>query len=310
MICVLLVVPGLFRAAVPGAFDNSLIPEQLPPVRAKDRDDYIRRFNPIYSAVEFLNRTKGDDYTLYTLAYSNMAYFADGRFLGDWFGPARHDDLLKHLSHPEELYQELHSLGANYFLLDQTGELTHWYVDTVLDPSFLQGHLKLIYAHSALLFEVEDQPVQMTAGPELLNNRGFEQLSDGTSAEWLAVGNPLIDSTGANSYESETAARSNDQNWLEQGIPVQSGSIYLLRHFTRPPPQPDQFARLQINWLDQEERTIEVDIRVVPAGTDWRSHAMAAIAPANASWAAIYASTHGDSEVWFDNFSFIEINYK
>ena len=43
---------------------------------------------------------------------------------------------------------------------------------------------------------------------------------------------------------------------------------------------------------------------------DWRTHAMASMAPENAAWAAVYASTHGDSEAWFDDFSLREIAYK
>ena len=304
VICLLLAVPGALRAAVPGGYGYPLIPEHLPPVRAKDRSDYIRRFSPTYSTVEFLNLIKGSDYTLYSLGYSNMAYFADGHFVGDWFGPARHDDLLKHLSTPERLYQELHKLGANYFLANQTEGFAD-FSDAVLEPGFLEGHLKLIYARSALLFEVEEQPVQVAAGPELLNNRGLEQRAAG----WSAVGNPLIDSTGANSFDGTTAARVDDQNWLEQRVPVQAGSIYLLRHFTRAA-KPGQFARLQINWLDQDGNGTGEDIRVVSAETDWQSRAMALTAPANASSAVIFASTQGGSEVWFDNFSFAEINYK
>ena len=68
--------------------------------------------------------------------------------------------------------------------------------------------------------------------------------------------------------------------------------------------------RLQINWLDQNENQISSDVRVLRAGTDWRTHAMAAMAPENAAWAAVYASTHGDSEAWFDDFSLREIAYK
>ncbi len=34
-----------------------------------------------------LNRRRGRDYVLYALGEENMAYFADGQFMGDWFGP-------------------------------------------------------------------------------------------------------------------------------------------------------------------------------------------------------------------------------
>ncbi len=326
-ICVLLVVPGALRTAVPGAFGTPLMPEQLPPVRAEDRDDYILKFHPIYSAVEFLNRTKGNDYTLYSLALSNMAYFADGRFLGDWFGPAgnvkllnrffagdwvgpaRRGEQLTHRSHPEELYQELRKLEVDHFMVNQTGGDADVFVDPVLAPNFLQGHFKLIYAHPALLFEVQERPVQLATGPEQMRNGGFEQLSGEVPANWLAVGEPLTDSTGAYGHDGMTAVRCNERNWLVQRVPVQSGSLYLLRHFTRVL-KAGQLVRMQINWLDQNENQISSDVRVLRAGTDWRTHAMAAMAPENAAWAAVYASTHGDSEAWFDDFSLREIAYK
>lgn len=308
VICVLLVAPGALRMGEPGHFGESLIPEQLPPVRAEDRDDYILKFLPYYSAVRYLNRTKGNDYALYSLGFSNMAYFADGRFLGDWFGPAGHFKLLPHLSHPEELYQELHKLGVDYFMVNQSSGYAD-FTDLVLAPDFLEGHLKLAYAHGGLLFAVEEQPVQLTIGPELMTDGGFEQLSEGLPAKWLVVGKPLIGTTGEQSYDGMTAVRSDEQNWVEQKLPVQSGSLYLLHHFTRVS-EPGQYARLQINWLDRQENAIRTDARILQPKTDWNMHVMAARAPLNAAWAIVYASAHGDSEVWFDDFSLREISYQ
>ncbi|OFV94777.1 MAG: hypothetical protein A3F68_12645 [Acidobacteria bacterium RIFCSPLOWO2_12_FULL_54_10] len=309
VIGILIIVPGALCMSKPGYFGQTLTPQVLPPVQMKDRDEYIRRYNPLYSAVAFLNHTKGKNYTLYSLAYTNMAYFADGRFVGDWFGPASYFNIINHLSQPEQLYQELRRLGVNYFLVNQTGGYADEFVNPVLTPEFMEGHLKIIYAGSALLFSVEDRPVQVTFGSELMNNRGFEKPLDGAIAEWQTEGYPLIDSTGNNSYEGMTAVRTFGRNLLEQQVPVQSGKLYLLRHHNRAA-QPGQFALLQINWLDQAGNIADFNIRAVPAETEWRSFAMAAMAPANASRAIIYASTEGDSEVWFDNFSFIEFDYK
>ena len=88
----------------------------------QDRDRYIERANPLYAAVEFLNRTMGDHYTLYALEFGNLAYYADGRFMGDWFGPARYSLITNTSFRPPHLYQQLRKLGANYFLVAEN----HW----------------------------------------------------------------------------------------------------------------------------------------------------------------------------------------
>jgi hypothetical protein len=46
-----------------------------------------------------------------------MTYFAQGRFLGDWNGPARYGRLLPLISDPEALWRELRRLGADHLLV-------------------------------------------------------------------------------------------------------------------------------------------------------------------------------------------------
>jgi 4-amino-4-deoxy-L-arabinose transferase-like glycosyltransferase len=325
VICVLLLVPGWTRAA-------ALMPRSLPPATPEERASYLRQSLPLYSAYEFLNRIKGDNYTLYVLLGANMKYFADGRFMGDWFGPARYSLLLNRLSQPQRLYEELRRLKANYLVVpqplsrkdieDSARILGANYLlvpqplsrkdaeDPVFAPGFLEDHLKLIYASShVLLFEVEDRVVQLDESPELLKNTGFEALSAGVPMSWLAVGKPLTDNTGTNSHDGKAAVRSDGNDWLLQAVPVEGGGIYFLRNFTRAA-GPAQFARLQINWLDRERKLVTTDIEVVAEEPDWRSHTMAARAPANASWAEVYASVDDDSKAWFDDFSLVQLKYK
>jgi len=94
-----------------------------------------------------------------------------------------------------------------------------------------------------------------------------------------------------------------------QAVPVEGGGIYFRRNFTRAT-GPAQFARLQINWLDRERKLVTTDLEVVPEESDWRSHTMAARAPANALWAEVYASIDDDSKVRFDDFSLVQLKYK
>jgi hypothetical protein len=143
----------------------------------------------------------------------------------------------------------------------------------------------------------------------LLKDGGFEQWADSMPEAWRVREQPLLDKTGANSHTGKAAVRGEDENWLRQRVPVESGSLYVLRNFSRAT-NPAQFARLQLHWLDGEESQVGAEWRVLPAETDWHSHAMAARAPANAVWADVYASAHGGAQVWLDDFSLVKLNYK
>jgi hypothetical protein len=261
--------------------------------------------------VEFLNRTRGDHYTLYTLEFGNLAYYADGRFMGDWFGPARYSLITDTSFRSPQLYQQLRKLGANYFLVAENHRDRDEVAESVLAPDFLNGRFRLVYAGlSSLLFELEDQPVEVAVPAELLNNRGFEQLSAGAPSGWSAAGTPLVDASEIQAYESRTAIRADRNDYLTQRVPVQSGAIYLLRNVTRAA-KPGQFARLQINWMNRKgDSLVAVDIQVIPVDSAWHRHTLAAMAPPDASWADVYASVHEDSEVWFDDFSFAALHYR
>jgi hypothetical protein len=302
--CILLLGFGLGRP-------TSLWRQALPPATAQQRDSFLRQSLRSYPAYEFLNHLKGNDYTVYALDDANMAYFAGGHFMGDWFGPARYSALLNHLAKPEELYEELHRLGAQYLLIYEAGSFSSQRIgDSVLTPGFLETHFKIIYARSnVLLFEVDDHVEQLNRSPELLRNGGFEMLNAGIPMSWSKAGKPVIDSTGANSHEGKTAVRADAEDWLAQRVALESGRVYLLRSFSRAM-QPLQFARLQINWLDRDQKLMSADIEVVPAYSNWHSQVMAARAPDNAAFADVYASVHGDSEIWFDDFSLVELRYK
>jgi 4-amino-4-deoxy-L-arabinose transferase-like glycosyltransferase len=304
IVCVVLLAVGWARGA-------TLIPSSLPPATAPQRVSYLRRFLPLYPAYEFLNGTKGNKYSVYALDCSNMAYFADGIFMGDWFGPARYSLLLSHLSRPQELYAQLRALGADYLLIPKTGDFLNTdTTDSFLAPGFLEGKLKLVYADSrALLFAVQDRGVRLDNSPELLRNTGFEDVYGAQPAFWLAFGKPLTDSTGNNSHGGRTAVQSDAHDWVSQRVQIESGHIYLLRNFSHAK-EPKQFARLQINWLDRERKLLSADIEVVPEASEWRSHSMAVTAPAHACWAEVYASVHEDSRIWFDDFSFVELKYR
>ncbi len=88
-----------------------------PPIDAEGRAAYLARQVDGFRAVAAMNELEGRDYTVYALYGENLRYYADGRFLGDWFGPARFSRIEAVLGDAGELAGELERLGACFFLI-------------------------------------------------------------------------------------------------------------------------------------------------------------------------------------------------
>jgi hypothetical protein len=87
------------------------------PVTAEAREAYLARTLPAYAGIAWLNRTRGSGYTVWGFHAENMAYFADGRFLGDWVGPASFGRVLAGARDAESLFRELRRLGVTHLLV-------------------------------------------------------------------------------------------------------------------------------------------------------------------------------------------------
>ncbi len=87
------------------------------PVTAEQKNEFLERRLPAYPAIRYLNRTRGSDYTLYAFHAENMVYFADGRFLGDWFGPASFKRVLDTGVQLGAVHSRLSALGVDHLLV-------------------------------------------------------------------------------------------------------------------------------------------------------------------------------------------------
>jgi 4-amino-4-deoxy-L-arabinose transferase-like glycosyltransferase len=87
------------------------------PLTSAGREAYLARWQPGYPAVAYLNRTLGSGYTVWALHAENLSYYARGRFLGDWVGPAKFDRVLSALRGPQDLHDRLRRLKAGYLLI-------------------------------------------------------------------------------------------------------------------------------------------------------------------------------------------------
>jgi len=125
--------------------------EGYPPYSKEEQEAYLIQRFPSFPAYQYLNQTRGRNYSLYALFDENMAYFADGIFMGDWFGPGRFEKIYSKFSNLKALHQELRSLGANYFLI-RRGRVN---MDLPKEGDFLPSDFKLVYKNEhVLLFEI------------------------------------------------------------------------------------------------------------------------------------------------------------
>lgn len=142
--CVLCLLPAWgwagYRIAIHGAV----------PVTGEQRDRYLERQLPVLNALRFLNRTRGSSYTVYAFHAENMRHFAQGRFLGDWNGPARFDRLSPLVGEPAALWRELRKLGADHLLVvPGKGPLL-----PVGDPRFRRLFRKVYFDEEVEIFEL------------------------------------------------------------------------------------------------------------------------------------------------------------
>ena len=124
------------------------------PVTPPAREEYLSHQLPVYPAVRFLNHARGGRYTVYGFNAESLHYHADGRFLGDWTGPARYALLIPHLGDPEALWRELRRLGADHFLVAR-GTGVHL---PVHDPAFQRLFRKVYSDAAADVYELARSP--------------------------------------------------------------------------------------------------------------------------------------------------------
>jgi hypothetical protein len=123
------------------------------PTDAVERERYLARRLPGYSALGWLNREHREGYTVYGLGAENLRYFADGRFLGDWNGPASYRELAPALRDSQMLSRRLRELGADFLLTRADRSAT----DLPHDRGFADRFRLVFEDRDARLFEVLGQ---------------------------------------------------------------------------------------------------------------------------------------------------------
>ncbi len=106
------------------------------PVSEQQRTAYLTRQVPGYEAITAMNQAEGRDYTVFALYGENLRYYAAGRFLGDWFGPARFSRIEAVLGDSRALARELRSWGACFLLVRHSRPRDQMPADDFFQQSF------------------------------------------------------------------------------------------------------------------------------------------------------------------------------
>jgi hypothetical protein len=131
------------------------------PVTLAEREAFLARSLPVYPSLRYLDHACGGSYTVYAVHAENMAYFASGRFLGDWTGPAAYRRILPANGDARLLFERLRAIGADHLLTVEG--------DPALPPLFsasFDGLFRLVYADGrARLFALRGTSCGAARGP-------------------------------------------------------------------------------------------------------------------------------------------------
>ncbi len=271
------------------------------PSSQRARDDYLTRTHVSYPAYQMLNGLRAGHYTLYALADNDMAYFADGTFMGDWFGPARFAPVLRAMDDGRALHRELEGLGAEFFLVSQTK-----FPVVLPADAYWREHFRPLFARKGvLLFEISKTPVVARFGPNLVQNGTFQLSGRGWPLAWEIDGRPIVEDNG-NGGIAVLAASGIGCPFQRIAVPASA----LLRIQVRArATSPKQEARLEIRYEGAPKETLVVDESLFSVSTEWRSFEMLSLAPETARIAVIEACTGPGSTVVYGEISCQEVSY-
>jgi len=276
-----------------------------PATTAEERTRHLLRHRPSVTAYEFLNATRGRDYAVYAFHDQCMTYYADGLFMGDFFGAARYTDVEAHWDDGAALYRTLRGLGATHFLVSSLYEKARLPSNDAFDNRF-----RLVYSKAnVVLYEISDDPLRRALGENRVANGGFEDLRDGWPESWSASGRPRADATGARSAAGAVAVRcEGEEESIFQSVPVAPGEHCVFEYSCRWK-GPPAAARLAIVWFDRQGKMIGSEVEVNAVTLEWRRYRMFATVPEGAAYANVCATPAGRAIVWFDEVFFAEVSY-
>ena len=94
------------------------------------------------------------------------------------------------------------------------------------------------------------------------------------------------------------------EKFANQRVPVTPDEQYILSVKFRCSTKPGALGRVQVNWIDSNDKLINADIKVNDCQTNMTEYSMEVIAPSDASFADVYVAGHSVDPVLFKELSF------
>ena len=262
---------------------------------ARERSLYLQNFEP-YLCYDYLNSHYGSNFRLYGLYDEYMAYFADGTRMGDVFGPARYSDL--HFESGASLFNSLRRLRADFFLVTWGG----LQVRLPEDPFFRQ-HFEVVAAGSyTRLYRLVDRPIESSAGPNLLEDPGFEERRATSSKAWAFSGDARVEESRTRSHQGFGVLRiAGGGQSASCPTKVRPWQLYAIALFARSG-NGNASCSVFLEWLNAENQRVGWNRQSFQVPDQWTACEMEASAPSSATSVRIFVTPVPGSELWFDDF--------
>ncbi|HYJ85600.1 MAG TPA: glycosyltransferase family 39 protein, partial [Pyrinomonadaceae bacterium] len=280
------------------------IPERVPlqlALGTESREAFLSRALPNYAAISYVNTKSPPDKKVLVVGGENLRFYVHSLM----HTPYEMSPYLKG-STPQEWASALIQNGFTFLMVNKSSSETSLPLP-YLQEDFLANFAELEYTVGVTdIYRLSEKPIGVGPPQNLLPNPSFETLdAGGMPTEWLGFGQPRIVREKSGAHTGSVSVSVNASAGLFSRLPVEPGKVYSLAHWSRSD-KAGQFARLQINWVNEGLEIVGVSIDVVPAGPQWGWNKLSAVAPPTAKQAQIYVSVHELGEVSFDDYTFVK----
>jgi hypothetical protein len=281
------------------------IPERFPLNVAfglETQEAFLSRAVIPYPAAHYLNKVTRRDQKVIGFDVEYVRFYLNAPLVsGSGLGSGKNNVPVAALA------GDMVSRGYEYLMMERQGPGSRS-SSPLLSRDFLDHFATIEFtANRVEVYHLTATPDKSVCGENLLANPGFETLTaPGRPADWNIYGRLRIAANAAEAHTGNVSVQATEQTSLTKSLPVEPGQTYMLGHWSRAD-RPDQFGRLQINWVDARDKMVDASIDVVRAEAGWTWHQFYAMVPAGASVAEVYVSVHENREVWFDDYVFCKM---
>jgi hypothetical protein len=271
----------------------------------ESREDYLSRYLDSYAVIEYINQNLSKSARVLSFWEENQYYF-DRELIYNY--SFQGSECIYETQTEAGFLYCIKGLKITHLLINRNRIPSNQAQLLVLQKPFVRQYLQLIYSQKNVdLYEViyeDEDPHQVSLDEErnLIDNHSFEVDNGGVPYQWLVYGDPIYDRSGTRSHTGNSAVLADEQNGYVFKVPVSELTTYTLSHYAKGDVGGEK-GRLQINWLDDSDRIVDVSILVFTATTEYTWRSMTVTAPKGATIADVYVSSCSvEDKIWYDDY--------